>query len=128
MFSSSLQDGVTALLMASQDGHEEVVRLLLQSGAKDVTSKVCNTSYYRVACITNTSFYIYNIYVCMCCMYKKWSILSVAMSAASPSLHTCIIQVKDHTYIQQQQEGEPGDMAIILALLRPLLLFPLRCI
>ena len=37
---SSLQDGVTALLMASQNGHEEVVRLLLQSGAKDMPDNV----------------------------------------------------------------------------------------
>ena len=35
-----LQDGVTALLMASQEGHEEVVRLLLQSGAQDFRAKV----------------------------------------------------------------------------------------
>ena len=32
----SPQDGATALLMASQEGHEEVVRLLLQSGAQDL--------------------------------------------------------------------------------------------
>ena len=41
---SSLQDGDTALLMASQDGHEEVVRQLLQSGAKDMPDnvRICN--------------------------------------------------------------------------------------
>ena len=42
MFSSALQVGDTALLVASQEGHEEVVRLLLQSGVKDVTNKVCS--------------------------------------------------------------------------------------
>ena len=31
---------MTALLMASQEGHEEVVRLLLQFGAQDVLSQV----------------------------------------------------------------------------------------
>ena len=37
---SSLQDGGTALLMASQNGHEEVVRQLLQSGAKNTPNNV----------------------------------------------------------------------------------------
>ena len=37
---SSLQDGVTALLIASENGHEEVVRQLLQSGAKDMPDNV----------------------------------------------------------------------------------------
>ena len=36
----SLQDGVTALLIASEYGHEEVARLLLQSGAQDIPDKV----------------------------------------------------------------------------------------
>ena len=39
---SALQDGVTALLMASQNGYEEVVRLLLQSGAQDLPDNVRN--------------------------------------------------------------------------------------
>ena len=34
------QDGVTPLIMASQEGHEEVVRLLLQSGAQDTPDQV----------------------------------------------------------------------------------------
>ena len=34
------QDGVTPLIVASQNGHEEVVRLLLQSGAQDTTDQV----------------------------------------------------------------------------------------
>ena len=34
------QDGVTPLIVASQDGHEEVVRLLLQSGAQDTPDQV----------------------------------------------------------------------------------------
>ena len=34
------QDGGTALLVASDKGHEEVVRLLLQSGAKNIRDKV----------------------------------------------------------------------------------------
>ena len=37
---SSPKDGVTALSFASENGHEEVVRLLLQSGAKDLPDKV----------------------------------------------------------------------------------------
>ena len=37
---SCLQDGVTALGMASQSGHQEVVRLLLQSGARDMPANV----------------------------------------------------------------------------------------
>ena len=37
---SPIQDGVTALLMASQEGHEEVVRILLQSGAQDLPDNV----------------------------------------------------------------------------------------
>ena len=41
MFCYALQVGDTALHMASLQGHEEVVRLLLQSGVKDVTNKVC---------------------------------------------------------------------------------------
>ena len=34
------QDGVTPLIIASQNGHEEVVRLLLQSGAQDTPDQV----------------------------------------------------------------------------------------
>ena len=34
------QDGATALIMASKNGHEEVVRLLLQSGAEDFPYKI----------------------------------------------------------------------------------------
>ena len=45
------QDGQTALLLASMNGHEDVVRLLLQSGAKDVPKNVsvywyCFNNYY----------------------------------------------------------------------------------
>ena len=40
---STVQDGVTGLSMASQNGHEEVVRVLLQSGAKDTPNKVSVT-------------------------------------------------------------------------------------
>ena len=35
-----LQEGDTALAMASQFGHEDTVRVLLQSGAKDIPNKV----------------------------------------------------------------------------------------
>ena len=38
-----LQDGITALFMASQEGHAEVVRILLQSGAQDMPRKVRTT-------------------------------------------------------------------------------------
>ena len=42
---SSLQDGATALFMASQDGHTSVVKLLLEAKAKpDVTNKVMFTA------------------------------------------------------------------------------------
>ena len=40
---STVQDGVTGLFMASQEGHEEVVRVLLQSGAKDTPDNVSVT-------------------------------------------------------------------------------------
>ena len=36
------QDGTTPLAMASQNGYEEIVRLLLQSGAQDTPNKVCH--------------------------------------------------------------------------------------
>ena len=36
------QDGTTPLAMASQEGHEEIIRLLLQSGAQDTPNKVCH--------------------------------------------------------------------------------------
>ena len=36
------QDGTTPLLVASQNGHEEIVILLLQSGAQDTPNKVCH--------------------------------------------------------------------------------------
>ena len=36
------QNGTTPLLVASQEGHEEIVRLLLQSGAQDTPNKVCH--------------------------------------------------------------------------------------
>ena len=39
-FLYSLQVGDTALHMASAEGHEEVVRLLLQSGVRDMANKV----------------------------------------------------------------------------------------
>ena len=49
---STLQDGVAALHMASQEGHEEIVRLLLQSGAKDrpanVSINMLSYVYYLV--------------------------------------------------------------------------------
>ena len=70
MFSSALQVGDTALHMASQNGHEEVVRLLLQSGVKDVTNKVCSASiitinYSHIAILTLA---IYSITIS-----QKWS-------------------------------------------------------
>ena len=36
------QNGITPLLMASHTGYEEIVRLLLQSGARDIPNKVCH--------------------------------------------------------------------------------------
>ena len=40
---STVQDGVTGLSMACQKGHEGVVRVLLQSGAKDTPNNVSVT-------------------------------------------------------------------------------------
>ena len=34
------QDGATPLSVASQEGHEEVVRVLLESGAQELPDKV----------------------------------------------------------------------------------------
>ena len=34
------QDGATPLSVASQEGHEEVVRILLESGAQELPDKV----------------------------------------------------------------------------------------
>ena len=43
MFSS--QDGRSSLMFASQNGHNELVRILLSAGAKvDLQNKVSNTS------------------------------------------------------------------------------------
>lgn len=36
-----LQDGATALFYTSQEGHLEVVHVLLRSGAQDIPTKVC---------------------------------------------------------------------------------------
>ena len=53
MYYSSPQDGGTALHMASQNGHEDVVRLLLQSGAQDLPAKVQEkiTHQITVSCV-----------------------------------------------------------------------------
>ena len=37
---TTLQDGATALLIASENGYKKVVKLLLQSGAKDLPRNV----------------------------------------------------------------------------------------
>ena len=39
------QAGVTALLYAGQRGHSEVVRLLLQAGARDIPDKVVENNF-----------------------------------------------------------------------------------
>ena len=43
----STQDGLTALLLASCYGHEEVVEILLKSGAVDVPDKVRMSVVHR---------------------------------------------------------------------------------
>ena len=40
MIVHSPQDGATPLSIASQEGHEEVVRVLLESGAQELPDKV----------------------------------------------------------------------------------------
>ena len=50
-----IQDGVTALLMASQNGHEGVVRLLLESGAQDMPSKVVYSVQFLKSTVYLTS-------------------------------------------------------------------------
>ena len=40
MIIHSTQDGVPPLSVASQEGHEEVVRVLLESGAQELPDKV----------------------------------------------------------------------------------------
>ena len=44
-----MQDGATALIMAARDGHTEVVKLLLDKGAKTETAiNVSNDKNYLV--------------------------------------------------------------------------------
>lgn len=57
VFSFFPQDGVTALLMASLNGHVEVVRLLLQSGAKDLPDKVNHITFVIGACTVYMHIY-----------------------------------------------------------------------
>ena len=64
------QDGTTPLLMASQNGHEELVRLPLQSGAQETPNKVCHYHipqwFRKVACFAGK-----------CCMLGKHCIFVV---------------------------------------------------
>ena len=41
-----MQEGVTALAVASENGHEKIVRQLLQSGARDLPNKVGRMSSF----------------------------------------------------------------------------------
>ena len=55
----SLQVGDTALHMASTEGHEEVVRLLLQSGVRDIANKVRKYFYsYSIFTDSNSDWHI----------------------------------------------------------------------
>ena len=70
------QDGTTPLAMASQNGHEETVRLLLQSGAQDTPNKVghCHIPIdkqwlRKVACFAGK-----------CCMLGKHFVVPSCMS------------------------------------------------
>ena len=84
------QDGWTALIFASQDGHKEVVKLLLDHGAnKDLQSKV--SIIYVVSCM----------YVCMnVCMYVWINGCLDACKIIDTSTHTYIhIYIHTHTHM-----------------------------
>ena len=53
---SSPQDGATALHMASMNGHEEVVRQLLQSGAKNMPNNVRICKLYLLLIVLHMEF------------------------------------------------------------------------
>ena len=64
--------------MASQEGHEEVVRLLLQSGAQDLPAKVQQKVTHQ---ITESG-----VYICTCyCSYVE-----SVMPCKSCSIHVAI--------------------------------------
>ena len=48
------QAGGTALLYAGQEGHSEIVRLLLQAGARDIRDKVSKKTFLRA--VVKTSY------------------------------------------------------------------------
>ena len=60
------QDGVTALFMASQKNHVEVVRLLLQSGTKDIPDKVSIYCFIPVLVISNIYKLIILLKIAVC--------------------------------------------------------------
>ena len=60
----SVQDGFTALIVTSQEGHSEVVRMLLEAKAdvnmKTNVSESCSSDNYSTPRLPDVSFHIYS--------------------------------------------------------------------
>ena len=57
------QSGSTALLVAGMDGYSEVVKLLLQAGARDIPNKV--EIYQQSECVVWTCMHVHEVCVCV---------------------------------------------------------------
>ena len=68
------QEGVTALYIASQEGHVTVVRLLLEKGAN---INICNKVVFDFGCMgTFSQLAVCDIY-CMYVIYREQSVVSL---------------------------------------------------